>query len=348
MSISKKLLSTAMAVMMVISLLTVVPTATAAESTVRINEVNAKVGQNILYDFYVQAGTSLKGLEGKINYDKSVLTLSSLTYDVDSSIKGTETKDGDIVTYSFSSDKTYDATSRIVILTAMFKVSATSSKYTSSTTADAVSACFTKLTSTSGVNLMESANTNITTRTIIAPTSVTMKSTSVNLVGKGDKEVVYVKSVGPVNSDVQSSYACTYKSSNTNVAKVTNRSTKVTITAVGPGTCYVYCTTDGNLATAKIKVTVTQPVTKVTLNSKPFSLKKGASKSVKVTVSPTNASNKNVSVKSSKSGIVKLSASTVKSGKTVKITAKKKGSTTLTFQAKDGSKKKATIKITVK
>ena len=46
--------------------------------------------------------------------------------------------------------------------------------------------------------------------------------------------------------------------------------------------------------------------------------------------------------------VAKVSASTVKSGKTVKITAVKKGTTKVVFTAKDGSKKSATCKVTVK
>lgn len=351
MSISKKLLSIIMAAVMAVTLLVAVPTASAAE-TVRINEVeNVTVGQKILYDFYVQTDSTVGALEGRLNYDSNVLSLEGLVFNIDSTMKNdTYTTDG-ITTVNFSGSKsTYDTvSSRVTVLTAMFAVKATSTKYTSATTDDAVSACFTNLKSVYGANLMAADNTNITTRTIVPPTSVTMAKTSVTLTGRGDRETVAVKAVGPVNSDVYSSYACTYKSSNTNVAKVSNRSTRVTITAVGPGTCNITCTPDGGLTSATIKVTVKQPVTKITLSKNAVKLaKKGKAVTVKATISPSNASNLNMSVTNSNKKVVKINKTAIKSKGTVKITAKKKGTAKITFKAKDGSNRSAVCKVTVK
>jgi hypothetical protein len=351
MSISKKLLSVITAVLMVATMMFAIPATASAAGTVRINEVNAQVGQQVLYDFYVQTGSQVNNLEGRLNYDGGVLSLRSIQYNIDADMTNSTTVEDGITTISFKGSKSlYDtASSRVTVLTAVFDVTATSTKYTSTTTDDAVSACFTKLTSTSGEDLMKSDSTNITTRTIIAPTSVTMAKTSVTLVGKNDKETVNVKAVGPVNNDVESSYLCTYKSSNTKVAKVSGRSTRVTITAVGPGVCYITCTPDGGLTSTKIKVTVKQPVTKITLNKSKVSLaKKNASAYVQAKVTPTNASNKNIAVTNSNKKVVKISASTIKSGAKLKVTALKKGSATLTFKAKDGSNKSAKCTVTVK
>lgn len=84
-----------------------------------------------------------------------------------------------------------------------------------------------------------------------------------------------------------------------------------------------------------------QKVTKITLNKKSATLKKGKKVQLKVTVKPSNAAKKAVSWKSSNSSVAKVSS-------TGKVTALKKGTATITCKAKDGSGKKATCKIRVR
>ena len=197
---------------------------------------------------------------------------------------------------------------------------------------------------------MKHINTNITTRTIIGATSIKMAKTSVLLDnGKGDSEVVKVKSVGPVNNDTDSSYSATYVSSNTKVVKVSGRGTYVRIVAVGSGTAYVTCKTDGNLATAKIKVTVKLPVKSVKFSKNSVRLaKKGAKAKLKVTVNPSNAYNKKLTVKSENTKIVKVNKSKIISGGTVTVSAVKKGKAYVRATATDGSRKFKRILVTVK
>jgi hypothetical protein len=354
MSISKKLLSVIMTVIMAASMLVAIPaTASAATDSVRINETTAKVGYKVLYDFYVQTKSDVTALEGVLNYDTSVLKLTKLTYDCDSNMASSKTENGDWTTYTFAGSKSSYSTSssRMTVLTAVFEVVGTGNGKYSTSNADAVSAAFTTLESYSDDLLKgdDAANTNITTRAIVAATKVTMAKSSVTLNGKNSKATVKVKSVGPVNSDVYSSYACTFKSSNTKVAKVSGRATSVTITAVGAGTCYIDCIPDGALTKTRIKVTVKQPVTKVSVSKSKLTLKKkNSSANVTVKVAPSNASNKNVSVTNSNKKVVKVNRTTVKSGAKVKITALKKGKATITFKAKDGSNKSAKCVVTVK
>lgn len=350
---TNKVISLVLTLVMALSILVVIPTTASAATTVRINEVDASVGHTIVYDMYLQTDEKANVMEGRLNYDSSVLELQTLTFDnAKSFTTANADKANSFKQISFKGTKSvYDCkSSRMLVFTAVFKVTNTSDKYTSATTADAVSGCFTKLTGESGSDLMKHANTNITTRTIIGATSVKMAKTSVLLDnGAGDSEIVKVKSVGPVDSDVQSSYAATYYSSNTKVVKVSGRGTQVKITAVGPGSAEVRCVTDGNLGTAKIKVTVKQPVKSVKFNKNSVSLtKKGNKATVKVTVNPTNASNKNLTVKSENTKIAKVNKSTVKSGATITVTAVKKGKTYVRATAKDGSKKFARIAVTVK
>ena len=348
---TNKVISLVLALVMALSILVVIPTASAA-STVRINEVNANVGYSIVYNIYLQTDEKANAMEGRLNYDNTVLDLTSLSFDTANSFDSSTSVKGDMTQVSFNGKKSlYDCKSRrMTVLTAVFKVTNTSDKYTSATTADAVSGCFTKLTGETGRDLMEHTNTNITTRTVIAPTSVKMAKSSVLLDnGKGDYERVSVKAVGPVDSDVESSYSATYYSSNSKVVKVSGRGTYVRITAVGPGKAEVRCITDGNLATAKIKVTVKQPVKSVKFNKKSVRLtKKGAKANLKVTVNPSNANNKTLTVKSENTKIVKVNKSKIISGGTITVSAVKKGKTYVRATATDGSKKFKRILVTVK
>lgn len=95
----------------------------------------------------------------------------------------------------------------------------------------------------------------------------------------------------------------------------------------------------------KTGVSATMPtvkVSKVALNKTSATLtKKGQTLQLKATVTPSNAANKAVSWKSSNTKVVKVSS-------TGKITAVANGTATITATAKDGSKKKATCKVTVK
>ena len=185
---------------------------------------------------------------------------------------------------------------------------------------------------------------------ISATCTVTVKQpvTSISLSKKATmytgKKLTLKAKVNPANA---SNKALTWKSYNTKIAKVASNGV---VTGVKAGTVKITATAkDGSRKSATCTVTVRQSVSKITLSKTNVVLpKKGSSYNVKVTVAPKNAYNKNVAVKSAKTKVAKVSASTVKSGKTVKITAVKKGTTKVVFTAKDGSRKSATCKVTVK
>lgn len=84
-------------------------------------------------------------------------------------------------------------------------------------------------------------------------------------------------------------------------------------------------------------------VTGVTLNKTQMTLTKGNRGTLMATVSPSNATNKNVRWSSSNSGIVTITST---GGSTASITAVSKGTATITVTTEDGNKK-ATCVITV-
>lgn len=132
-----------------------------------------------------------------------------------------------------------------------------------------------------------------------------------------------------------------WSTSNKNVATV---STSGLVTAKSAGTATITCTAqDGSGVKATCKITVKNPVvkvTKVTLNKTTATLAPKETLTLKATVTPTNATNKAVTWKSSNTKIATVSSSG-------KVTAKAAGTVTITCRAKDGSGKKATCKITV-
>lgn len=190
---------------------------------------------------------------------------------------------------------------------------------------------------TDGSNI--SATCTVTVKQPVTRISLSKKATMYT-----GKKLTLKAKVNPANA---SNKALTWKSSNTKIAKVASNGV---VTGVKAGTVKITATAkDGSRKSATCTVTVRQSVSKITLSKTNVVLpKKGSSYNVRVTVAPKNAYNKNVAVKSANTKVAKVSASTVKSGKTVKITAVKKGKTKVAFTAKDGSKKSAICKVTVK
>lgn len=190
---------------------------------------------------------------------------------------------------------------------------------------------------TDGSNI--SATCTVTVKQPVTRISLSKKATMYT-----GKKITLKAKVNPANA---SNKALTWKSSNTKIAKVASNGV---VTGVKAGRVKITATAkDGSRKSATCTVTVRQSVSKITLSKTNVVLpKKGSSYKVRVTVAPKNAYNKNVAVKSANTKVAKVSASTVKSGKIVKITAVKKGKTKVVFTAKDGSKKSATCKVTVK
>ena len=113
------------------------------------------------------------------------------------------------------------------------------------------------------------------------------------------------------------------------------------VTAKAKGTCTITCSaTDGSGMKAECAVTVVQLVTGITLSETTLSLTTGSTHTLTATVVPPTASNTGVAWKSSNTSV----ATVDQSGK---VTAKAKGTCTITCSAKDGSGMKAECAVTV-
>ena len=140
-----------------------------------------------------------------------------------------------------------------------------------------------------------------------------------------------VGETGTLNATVEPENA-----SNTNVVWSSDNAEVATVddglvTAVGPGTATITVTaTDGSGVSASCTVKVIQPVTGVTLDQTEMTLVVGETGTLKATVEPENASNKNVVWSSENADVA-----TVNDGE---VTAVGPGTATITVTTEDGKK----------
>lgn len=168
-------------------------------------------------------------------------------------------------------------------------------------------------------------------------TSISLNSSSISLKEGATKQLT--ATVSPSNATNKS---VTWSSSNETVAVVDGNG-KVTAKAKGEVT--ITCKANdgsGKQATCSVTVTAADPirVTEITLNYTSASMVAGDTKQLSATISPSNATDKTVSWSSSNTSV----ATVDNNGK---ITAKSRGTATITCKANDGSDKLATCEITV-
>ena len=164
---------------------------------------------------------------------------------------------------------------------------------------------------------------------VVAVTGVTLDKTSVELT-EGDETTL----TATVNPDNATNKNVTWKSSDSSVAEVVDG--KVTAVKAGSATITVTTEDGGKTATCEVKVNAktVEPevvaVTGVTLDKTSVELTEGDETTLTATVNPDNATNKNVTWKSSDSSVA-----TVVDGK---VTAVKAGTATITVTTEDGGK----------
>ena len=167
--------------------------------------------------------------------------------------------------------------------------------------------------------------------TVTVPvSSVTLNKTSLALI-KGQSETM----TATVKPDDATDKKVTWSSSNTSVATVDQNGK---VMAVGGGSATITAKVGDKQATCSVTVTV--PVSSVSLNKTELTIEKGKSETLTATVYPSDATDKTVTWKSSDTSI----ATVDQNGK---ITAVSLGNAVITVTTKDGSKT-ATCSVTVK
>lgn len=165
-------------------------------------------------------------------------------------------------------------------------------------------------------------------------TKISFSSSKIKLALGKTKSIKAV--VSPVSADNKT---IRYSSSNAKVATVNSKTGL--IRAKSPGTVTITAKAqDGSGVLATCKVTVHQPVTKIKVNKTAMKLPKGKSFQIKITIAPTNATNKNVTYLSGNKKVATVTANG-------KIIAKGKGICYITVKAKDSSGTYIRIKVTV-
>ncbi len=164
-------------------------------------------------------------------------------------------------------------------------------------------------------------------------------NTTYKVVKRG-KTVKLKPVIAPKNASVKK---VKWTSSDRKIATVSS-SGKVTVKkkAKAGSTVTITCTTtDGTNRSVNCDIVVGTPVTKITLNKSKVTIKRRKSYKLIAKVRPTKATDSRVEWTSSNPKVATVSSSGV-------VTAIKKGKTTITCKAKDGSGKKKTCKVTVK
>ena len=187
---------------------------------------------------------------------------------------------------------------------------------------------------------VEEGNNNNNNNNNVSVTGVTLDKSTLSM--KVNETYTLKATVAPTNATNKN---VTWKSSDEKIAKV---SLSGVVTAVAEGKATITVTTADGSKTATCEVTVTKAsedktttvaVTGVKLDKTTLSLKVNKTYTLKATVAPTDASNKNVTWKSSNEKVAKVSSSGV-------VTAVAEGKATITVTTKDGSKT-ATCEVTV-
>ncbi len=169
-----------------------------------------------------------------------------------------------------------------------------------------------------------------TVKVVKKVTGITLNKTNAKLYLDG--KLTLKATVAPSDATVKN---VTWKSSNTKVAKV---SSKGVVTPVAPGNVTITCKTEDGGFTAKCTVAVKREVTKITLNKSSVSVSAGKTVTVTPTLSPSNATDKTVTWKSSNTKIATVSSKGV-------ITGVARGTATITATTENGLSK--TCKVTV-
>ncbi|MBE6002017.1 MAG: hypothetical protein E7239_11695 [Sarcina sp.] len=164
-------------------------------------------------------------------------------------------------------------------------------------------------------------------------TKITLNKTSASILR--NKTITLKATAGPSSANDKT---VTWTTSNKKVATVNS---KGVVKGIAKGTATITATAkDGSKVKAVCKITVRQPVTKLTINKTKLTVKKGKTATLKVTVAPSSANDKSLKWTTSNKNIATVTQKGVVKGI-------KTGTVTITAAARDGSGKKVTCKITV-
>lgn len=181
-----------------------------------------------------------------------------------------------------------------------------------------------KLSDTLTIKVVNSSSTERTPVTI-NPTSINLTGLSSGLSVGGKANVIYT--IAPSNA---TNKTVTWSSSNPSVATVSNG----IVTGVSAGNCTIIATTSNNIS-SQLNITVlpnTVSVTGITINGNTsISMNVGYTKRLYWTITPSNATNKEVKYKSSNTNVIIVDSNGI-------MAAVGSGTAVVTVTTKDGNK----------
>ena len=179
-----------------------------------------------------------------------------------------------------------------------------------------------------GNNTLKNATIHFQSSGNVKVSGISLDRSSISVsIGSSEQLNASVKPENAQNKTVH------WESSNPAVASVSAG----LVNAKSKGTAIITARTDDGGYTATCTVTVSQPVTGISLNQSSISIIKGKTYQLSASIQPSGASNRNVTWSSSNSNIATVSSSG-------KVSAKAAGTATISVTTKDGSK---TAKCTV-
>jgi len=184
------------------------------------------------------------------------------------------------------------------------------------------------ITATSNLDNTKSGTCSVTVNAPAAPipvTAISIKSSTT--LGIGESETL---AITYTPADANQGKAVTWTSANSSIATV-DANGKVTGVAAGTTTVTATSTTDPNIKSSCTVTIQAIAVTGVTLNKATASIKVGATETLIATVAPNNATNKDVTWSSDKTGIATVNANGV-------VTGVAEGTAKITVTTKDGGK----------
>ncbi len=188
-----------------------------------------------------------------------------------------------------------------------------------------------KITVTSKANSKKKVTITVTVGKPVTKVKLNKTKATVNV----GKTVTLKATVTPTKA---SNKKVVWTSSNTKVAKVNS---KGKVTAIKAGTAKITATAaDGSGKKKTCTITVTNKVTKVTLDKKSMNVLVGEAFALKATVTPAKADNTELKWTSSNDSVAVVDGNG-------KVTAVRAGTAKITATAKDGSKKSASCTVTV-
>ena len=173
---------------------------------------------------------------------------------------------------------------------------------------------------TASINGNKSTCTVVVSKNYIAATGISLNLSKINmLVGDVKNLSATISPENATNKDI------TWTSSNPKVATIDNGK----ITAKSLGTTIITASINGKKSTCEVIVADTILLESISVNKSTLTLKENTSQTLIVTYTPENATNKNITWKSSNNNIVIVD-------EYGKVTALKKGNATITAISKDG------------